>query len=459
MTIAGAPVTIQKHWEIRAPANGSGVMRFDVLSKDGSYVPALDAPVLFVDGAVTWFGGLVQNVRERGAANDGHQPITTEVTAIDYNVLATRRYFGEPIPAGTLKAALTQLVPYLPGVTLDAAQVAGPALPAGAYGSVWRTDDILNQFTTTTGYIWRITAAKVLRMYTPGSIAAPFNIAAGDGHTVGDVISEPTRLNYANSILVYGTGVAAFASDAPEIAAHGLRELLVRSPDITVQADADALAAAVLAASLPIVKTVTYDTYGAGLAPGQTQSIVFPKRHLNNTFLITDVTSRDESPTLVRSTVTAIEGLVYQPGWREAIKQWGGAGGGLTIGGAGGGGVTFTRNVYFLGGIGADMITSPTPTWVPASDIQVQVNTIPRGTLSALVVVRLRAASAGVTVKARLFDVTANAACPGESAVVTNTAFQLVSFTSTLTAGSHLYRLEVLPGSANEPVAAVGYLE
>ena len=90
--------------------------------------------------------------------------------------------------------------------------------------------------------------------------------------------------------------------------------------------------------------------------------------------------------------------------------------------------------------------------------MEVSIDTVPRGTLSADVTVQLRALDAGVTVKARLYDVTAAAACPGTSSTVTSTSWTTVTFTATLTAGSHRYKLQVLPGSANADVGAIGYL-
>jgi len=448
---------VESQWSISAPANEIGRMQFEVLSPDGSYVPGRDAEVIFTENGVRIFGGNITTVRERGLANKGVTALVSEVTALDFNAIASRFYLGVVIPAGTLKAALTLLVTYLPGVTLDAAQVNGPALPALNYSDAWIIDAILDQLATLSGYVWKIDYTKVLRMYAPGTLTAPFNIAPGDGHVYGDVTSEPSVTKYANQIILWGTGVTSIASDVPEIVAHGQWQLLVKAPDTTTQAAADALAAAVLAASLPFAKKVTYDTFDTGLLPGQTQTIVLPTRHLNNTFLLTDIQTRGVSDQALRS-VTALEGVVYQTGWREQIKSWGGAGVAMTLPGLSGG-VANQRFAYFLGGSGLDFVQSATPTWVPASPIQVQVNTVARGSSLALVTARLRALDAGVSVQARLYDVTAATPCAGVSAVITSTAWSVVSFTATLTAGSHYYELQLLPGTANKEVGAVGYLE
>lgn len=457
LTINAVTKTIQPGWVISAPTNGVGNMRCSVVSADGSYVPDLDQEIILTDSSVRIFGGFVNNMLERGLGNIGATPITSEVSAIDFNSIATHYVAGGGFAAGTLKAALLILVAQMTGVTLDAGQVTGPTLPAVDYTG-WKFNDILDQLGTYSGgYIWEIDYNKVLRMYLPGAHAAPFNVAAGDGNTIGDVKVEWARQNYANRVIVWGTGFTAIVSDAPAIAAHGQWDLGIRAPDSKTQAEVDALAAAILAASLPIVKRVTYVTYRTGIFPGMTQTINLPLRHVNNTFLVTNVDIRNVG-NLVQRTIQTIEGLVYQTGWREKIRSLGGAGG-FTSPGLGGGGVVAMRFAYFLGGTGIDFVQSATPTWVPASPIQVQINTVPRGTTAALINGRLRALNSGVSVQARLYDLTAAAACPGTSAVITSTSWQTISFVATLTAGSHLYELQLLPGTANEDVGAVAYLE
>ena len=467
LTIAGELTAIQPGWRITAPANGIGTMQFEVISLDGSYVPGRDAEVIFTEDGVRIFGGTVYTVRERGLANEPVTRLVSEVSAQDFNALAARYYMGAVIPAGTLKEALEQVLPHLTGVTLDPAQVDGPALPDLNFSDAWLVQAILDQLATLTGYVWEIDYDQVLRMFVPGTLTAPFNITAGDGSIVGDVTSEPSVVKYANQIIVWGGGVQSIAEDLAEIALHGQWQMVVKAPDATTQAEVDALSAAVLAASLPFAKKITYETYGRGLLPGQTQTINIPQRHLNNTFLLTDVESRGmearAAAYLVRRSVSAIEGVVYQTGWRETIKSWGGSGGGLTLPSLAGGtgGVSSARFAYFLGGSGLDFVQSPTPTWVAASPILVQLNTVARGSSLALVTARLRALDAGVSVQARLFDYTDMVVCPGVSALVTSTSWSTPppQFTVTLTAGSHFYGLQLLPGTANAEVGSVAYVE
>jgi len=456
LTINGVTRTIQPGWDISRVANGTGKMQFKIVSLDGSYVPDLDQEVVFTDSGTRIFGGHIDNVREVGLVDRGVTPIVSEVSALDFNDLTTRLYYGLGL-AGTLKFCLQTLLPYIPGVTLDPAQVTGPTIAPVTY-SAWKIKDILNQLTTLSGgYVWEIDYNKVLRMTLPGSIAAPVNVTHLNGVTDGDVKTEWMRQNYYNSVIVWGTGYNASANDAAQQAIHGVWQLLVRSPDSTTQAAVDTLAAAILAASLPIVKRAEYNTYQTGIKPGQTQTINIPARHINNTFLIYDVSARNIG-NLVRYSVKAIEGLQYVPGWREDIRSTGNSGGVTTPGI--GVGVPFIRYAYFLGGSGLDFVqTATSGQWIAASPIQVQIDTVVRGTTLATVKGRVRALNAGISVQARLYDVTAGAACPGVSSVITSTSWSSISFGVILTPGSHLYELQLQPSVGLEEVGAVAYVE
>lgn len=469
LTIGGAAYVIgtslydiAAQWEIAAPANGPARLSCTAVADDAAQIPAIDQEIVLTEDGAPLFGGYIGEPELEGIAGAPTDPAKAALSALDYHVLPARRYVRSlTIPAGTLKAALQAIVPYIDGVTLDAAQVNGPSLPELVY-SAWTAEQVLNQLSQVSGgWVWRISAAKVLSMKTPGATAAPFNLAAGDGNTIGDVKVRTIRTanQYGNYVIVQGTGVEAIAQNAGEIASHGRWDLLISAPDTTTQAAADALAAAILAASTLLVKQVEYSTELGGLEPGMTQTINLPTRGVNNTFLITEVRTIGRGPLVTRQ-VTAIEGVVYRTGWRESVKDWvtGGSGAGVTLPGVVPGTLS-QRFAYFLGGSGLDFVQDPTPTWVAASPIQVQVNTIARGSIQALVTARLRAVSAGVSVRARLYDYTAAAACPETSTLVTSTSWQTVSWTVTLNAGSHYYGIQVLPGAADEDVAAVAYLE
>lgn len=462
-TIGGVEKQLQPGWRLAMTINGRSTFNGRLPSVSGTDRPALDADFLMTDGGTPVFGGPITRAGEKGLVG-GLAPIVTDFTASDNCLLAERRYVTVDIPAGaTLKAALELVVPFLPGATLDAAQVVGPTLPAKSYADV-RTDAVLNDFSVLSGgYLWAITSSKVLRMFQPGTLAAPFNIIQGAVCLAeGDIEVEPQRLGYANRVIVRSDSLRAVAEDAAAITARGLYELLVTAPDNSTQAALDATASTMLAKSLVQRKEVRYRTRSAGLVPGQTQTITAALRNINNTFLITDVMSVGVSTGPVYE-VTAIEGTTYQEGWREFYQ----GAGGTTAVVAAGGGSALQRFAYPLGGTGVDAV-EPNNAWVPASGggaigtnpFQAQISTVARGTRAATITGRLKAEDAGVSVKARLYDVTNGLVLPGESAAVTGTAWQTVTFGTTLTAGNVFYELQVFSATAGAWVRAAGfYLE
>lgn len=446
---------------ITATANGQDTAHLTVPSYDGSYRPSLDEEIVVDFEDARNFGGIITGVIEHGLAHNPSEGIHNEIEATDFNRLAVERYANEDFPEQTLKARLTTLVAnYLTasGVLLHSSQADGPTLGASTYRYV-RIDDILNETASLAeGWIWSISYNKVLRMYEPGTLSAPFNITTPvvSHNWYGDLTVEPTRDNYANRVIVDTGSLAGIAEDTGQQTAIGrVIEIVLTSPDTTTQEQADALAVAYLSQHSVTLKRVTYQTRTAGLIKGMTQTINVPERNINNVFLITDISTVFDGSAWHR-TVTAIEGLVYLAGWRETFKQWSSGGRLGAVGGTSVGSSSARRFAYYLGPSGLEFVQSVTPDWVPASAIQVEIDTVPRGTTTATITARLKALSAGVTVQARLFDVTDNVACAGESATVTNTDWELVTWSVTLTAGSHLYRLELLPGTANEDVGAAG---
>lgn len=488
--IAGVDRLIDPGWEVTRAANNRAVLRASLLSEDGAYRPALDEEVvvkyavpsssggmgpflLFSGGGVDYdyeFAGFINGLEEAGLKDNVEYPIRTQINATDYHQLAERRIINTPIPTGTLKSMLQVIVDYLPGVTLDPAQADGPVLEDQDFNDV-KTRDVLDALTTQAGgYVWEITENKILRAFLPGTFPAPFDIDTTTQHLITGVRVTPTREGYANRVIVRTEhnrrAIAEHAS-----ALTNPWEMLVKAPESTPDPTLQAIADSILAISLAGQKRVQYTTLERGLRPGQTQIINLASRNINNTFLIQEVRTRhrsgDVTTPFIERTVTAVEGLSVRAGYRDTYKKWNGGSGQSVAGGFAGATVGGAKSIYFLGGSGVEAVSSPTPTWVPVQggplsgqgSAQVQIDTVSRGSVAAVITVRLRAMTAGITVKARLFDVTDNVACPGESTIVTGTAWATRVFSTTLTAGSHFYELQLLPGSANEPVYGWGYLE
>jgi hypothetical protein len=211
VTIGGVTTTIDEgSLNIAATASGVDRLTCEVTSADGSVRPAMDAELIVTLDGTRIFGGILDAPEEAGFQSVGLTPITTKVTAKDFNIYAEWRLVFLTIPAGTLKAALTALLPYLSGygVTLDPAQVDGPSLPELTYNgkTVAEVFAHLEQLTEYT-FLRNISYAKVLGFYEIGLATAPFDVADGDSHVDGDVSIRPKRTGYANRVLVFaGSG-------------------------------------------------------------------------------------------------------------------------------------------------------------------------------------------------------------------------------------------------------------
>jgi hypothetical protein len=428
------------------------------------------------------------------------------------------------------------------------------------------TRDALNEACVLAGgYVWEIDYAKTLRAFLPGTIAAPFNVAAGDGHVIGDVTVEPQRTSgqYANRVIVQaGTGTARItqswvadgvathwvtdvpatndwpgtyhrggadlplgpyepgntgsqwpmqwdslthalyqrAGDAPmpngtafslayvaqypfavvvdnaaEQAIHGIWDLAVALPDVFTKPDAVAYGNAYLSTTIVVPKQVTYLTEQLGARPGMMQVINLPTRGINGTYLITSVQTANSREKAMQRTITAIEGSTLRGAAPDNLfKQWSGGGAVAAAsvttaaspppGGGGGSG----RSSYFLGGSGLEARrTNNTGDWVPASGgsaigqgaIQVQLDTVTRGSTTATVTARLRSMVPGVSVVARLYNASDAVALAGVSAAVNSTIWQTVVFSVALAAGAKFYELQLQPSAAGADVFGVGYVE
>lgn len=459
LSVNDVPWEIADDWELVKPQNGPWRLTCQAWSDSIATSPELDDTITIHRDGILVFSGTVSSVRYGGIRGHGTDAVIAEINALDWNAIPARRVIPSLVlPPGTLRAALQAIVPYVDDVTLDPGQVDGPALPALTF-SYATVQHILDQLTTATGYVWRVNLFKVLQMFLPGTVPAPFVLTESTMglYTEGDLTVEPTRADYANRVFVLGTGVTGLAEDALEVAARRAWERVYESRETTAQSAVDALAQAALAASLPIVKTVEYRTLEWGLDPGQTQTINLPIRGVNNTFLLTEVAHRSVGGEIL-TRVRAIEGTVYRTGWREQLEI-GGTGTVTRLTGVGGGGAIFQRYPRALATSWETGVRSAVPTWVRASAIYVQMDTVVRGTTDATIRASLRAFSPGISVQGRLFNLSTSQPCPGLSPVITDTAWTDVEWSVTLTPGTQKYCLELLSGAPDEDVYAVAEIQ
>lgn len=194
---------------IGAAANARNTLAMTVASTTATYWPTLSSEIVVYEDATRLFGGYLTVGRTAGYQRMGLTPLEHDLEAASFDGYAERRYVTETIAGGTLKSFLQTLDNYLTpyGVTLDAAQVNGPTLSAATYDTRL-LKDVFDELALLSGYVWEIDASKTLRMFQPSATAAPFNLAAGDLSTVGDVEVAPSQTAYANKVyLKIGTPV------------------------------------------------------------------------------------------------------------------------------------------------------------------------------------------------------------------------------------------------------------
>jgi hypothetical protein len=202
VTIDGVTVPIDEgSFDLKSVLNGIDRLSCAVTSVDGSVRPAADTPLIVERNSVRLFGGLIESPVEAGFQDVGLEPITTRINAQDYNVLPTLRHVTLTIPAGTLKAALLLLVPYLApfGTTLDPAQVDGPLLPELVYRAKLLSE-VFADLEEKSRYLRDISSTNVLGMYAVGTEVAPFDVTDSNGVVDGDISVQPGNGSYANHV-------------------------------------------------------------------------------------------------------------------------------------------------------------------------------------------------------------------------------------------------------------------
>lgn len=169
---------------VKMSLNNRGSASFLVLP---GYIPNKYDDVLFYaqDGVTKLWGGVVM---KRSVQNFGPEQSTqtaTKIDCVDYQVYGDWCFSSRAYTTNvTLKAVLQDLITDCLGtygVTLDAGQVAGPTLPPFAWSNT-KVSDAWRSLSTGTGYVLRIDANKVLKMFVPGTDSAPFITSDASPH-------------------------------------------------------------------------------------------------------------------------------------------------------------------------------------------------------------------------------------------------------------------------------------
>lgn len=212
--VNGVVKTLQPGFSIKEGPNGRNLFDGRMLSLDGSFRLEVGDAIDLTEDGTRIYGGTIDQPAEAGFGGTGATAaIDLRVSAVDFNEIADRREVTLDIVAGNVKAALVALEPFYDdyGVTLDAGQANGPALPALPYRGE-KLRDVLNQISALTNHkwTWEIDYTKVLRFTEIASAATPFDVEDADveDHVDGDItVEQPTASEYGNFITVWaGTG-------------------------------------------------------------------------------------------------------------------------------------------------------------------------------------------------------------------------------------------------------------
>jgi hypothetical protein len=168
--------------DISMPINERHVMRFRTLDRVPKRMGRVEAYAQ--DGTTRLFTGVMVHRRivpqvERAL------PFFCDVTCGDYSTYADLCYQTRTYSTGpTLEAVLDDLVAdklTAYGIAVHGSQVTGPTLDPFEWRQK-RVSDCLRELSEKTGYAWRVDADKKLRMFVPGTDAAPYTITGGDGN-------------------------------------------------------------------------------------------------------------------------------------------------------------------------------------------------------------------------------------------------------------------------------------
>lgn len=198
-------IAIERGATIERQLNERATSQF--MCKPG-YVPARFAEMVWydIDGTTPIFGGVVlKRTADPFKKAGGSEPYFTQVQCGDYFTYFDWAYISlaYTVPV-TLENVLNDLVAALPAsytITVDAAQVTGPTLDP----FIWdrkRASDCVRELSDRTGYVALVSPLKALKMFVPGTDAAPFALTDAGPHclTFGWADSDRIPANHVTCI-------------------------------------------------------------------------------------------------------------------------------------------------------------------------------------------------------------------------------------------------------------------
>jgi hypothetical protein len=239
-------------------------------------------------------------------------------------------------------------------------------------------------------------------------------------------------------------------------------EQILTMPDVLDKDQADEIAQGILDQRSPDSQTVNVHTRTEGFSPGQSVTMDFTARGgVSGTYLVTQVKTEIRYDEVRHYFLTLTGASAYRGSYLDQWRDLTGGGAssaiavvsGVSSGSTGGGGSVLAAPVY-LGGSRSVSIAADTAAYTPVVDyVSYHATASFTGRVRAVV----RARDSGVSVTARLYDVT-GAASAGAGSAVTATTETDSTFLVTIT-GGHEYRLEILSSGDGKGVYGLGQLE
>ncbi len=188
---ADQPLTIDQELKARSTA------RFQLISTDGLYRPAIGNTVTIVQDSVTLFGGTIDSFTEVYHLGST-AALRYTVNCVDYSQIADRRLVARSYQNQTCGAIIADVVTNdLSGEGVTTTNVdTGPTITLANfnYDSVAQVLDYLSELS---GYAWWIDASKNLYFKARDTIAAPFSITDSSAN-FRNLRVERTREDYRN---------------------------------------------------------------------------------------------------------------------------------------------------------------------------------------------------------------------------------------------------------------------
>lgn len=466
------------------------------------YVPTrFDTSALYdTDGTTLLFGGVILR---RGSdpfkQKGGTEPYFAPIECGDYFTYFDWAYISLTYSSSvTLKTVLTDLVAALPAsysITLDAAQVTGPTLTAFEWNRK-RASDAVRELSDRTGYVSLLSPAKALKMFVPGTDAAPYALTDAAPHcrTVGwadsdrvpankvTVIAGPSAVASTTKTWVQAGGATSWVTDIPAaigapppgyVTVNGIFrtvgpgasytwddttstltlgtdptptngwsivlvynaqfpftvsatsgatpviEFQQEYPDVVEYAQAQEIAAGLLAQLNQQPREIVVESLDSGWAPGQALSVALTAR-FTASFIITSVVATLQVLKTTQRwiyTFKAIENSQYQGSYLDGWRSLTGGGSGISTVSGGGSSTTVTvmSSPIYMGGSYTQSVTNPSA----KAKIQGAVPYVATSSFTGRLRVNLKARDAGVGVKAIISDGTTDVA----TSVVTSQTF------------------------------------